>query len=88
MIKVWWDGRTLRVRGSTKMARVALLGEQHADGDLMLTRDQIVEVRHRPAGMLVNGAVTLRTVEGRKHILHFRRKSNREFAVLAGELGV
>jgi hypothetical protein len=89
MITVWWDAsqRTLRARGTTKIARVALLGEQHTDGDLVLARDQITQVRHRPAGALVNGSITLHTTAGRKHILHFRRKHNDDFARLAQALG-
>jgi len=87
MIKVWWDGQTLTAQGTTKPARVALLGSEHGDGDLVLPRERIAQARHKPAGVMTNGRITLRTSEGRKHILHFRRKAQAEFAELARALG-
>jgi hypothetical protein len=87
MIKVWWDGHVLRAQGTTKPARVALLGAEHADGELVLPRERIAEVSHKPAGVMTNGRITLRTVEGRRHVLHFRKKSSHEFAELARALG-
>lgn len=88
MNKVQWDGYTLRAKGTTKAARVALLGPQHADGELVLTRDQIADVQYRRAGMMINGRVTLQDTGGRRYILHFRRKQRDGFDQLARELGV
>jgi hypothetical protein len=86
MIRVRWDGQTLRVHGVNKMARVALNGSDHGD-DVVLARDEIEQAQLRDATMLVNGSLTVRTVAGRKHILHFRRKHQADFARLAESLG-
>jgi hypothetical protein len=37
--------------------------------------------------MMTNGRITLRTVEGRRHVLHFRRKDQAGFGELARALG-
>lgn len=87
MIKVWWDGAVLRVQGTTKAGRIALMGKEHDQGDLVLSRDQIASARHKRAGMFVNGNLVLRDTAGRKYQLHFRRKQREAFAALARELG-
>jgi hypothetical protein len=87
MITVSWDGATLRVHGKNKMARVGLSGADHAE-DVLVTRGQMADVQFKAASMLMNGAVTIRTDQGRKYILHFRRKQQPAFAQLAQSLGV
>jgi hypothetical protein len=86
MIRVRWDGQTLRVHGTSKMARVALNGADHGD-DVVLAKAEIEQAQLRDATMLVNGSLTVRTVAGRKHVLHFRRKHQADFARLAEVLG-
>lgn len=86
MIKVWWDGTTLRIRGSNKAARVALAGRDH-DQDVVLPRSEIAEARLKNANPLTNGNLIIRTSEGRKYQLHFRRKHQQDFERLAEELG-
>jgi len=66
---------------------VALLGKEHKDGDLVLGRDQIAEVRLKPAGLFTNGNLILRDTAGRKYQLHFRRKQQPGMAELAQQLG-
>lgn len=85
-IKIRWDGQTLRVRGLSKMARMALLGKEHGDGDLWLQRDQIAEASYKAPGLFTNGRVTIRDAGGRRYVLHFRRKQRAHFERLASEL--
>lgn len=87
MLKVQWDGQTLRARGTTKASRMALMGREHDDGDLVLTREQITEARYKKAGLMTNGRLVLRDWSGRKYQLHFRRKQRDGFDALARELG-
>jgi hypothetical protein len=82
MIDVTWDGQTLTVLPSNLAARVALLGQDHREGALALAADEIESTELKPANALVNGRITVRTKDGRTYLLHFRRKSNTEFARL------
>ena len=86
-ITVTYDGATLRVRGHSKVARVALMGRDR-DQELVLRSDDIEGGSFRSANPLVNGSLTVGTLEGRKHVLHFRRKHQRELAALAEDLGI
>lgn len=56
--------------------------------ELVLDADEFTVEKFKTANALVNGQLVLRTREGRKHQLHFRRKHNDGFAALAAELGV
>ncbi len=87
MIRVWWDGSVLRVRGTTKAGRIALLGKEHDQGDLVLGREEIAEVRFKAPGLFTNGNLVLRDANRRKYQLHFRRKQRAQFERLARELG-
>jgi len=73
MVDAEYDGATLTMRGHNKAARIALAGRDHAT-DVMIPRDRITAVDLKPASMLVNGTVTVHTVDGGKHVLHFRKK--------------
>lgn len=86
MTDVQWDGATLRVHGKNKAARVALAGEDHGS-DVVVTRDQIADVGYRKAGAMVNGRVDVRTVDGKRYQLHFRKKQAAGFEQLARDLG-
>lgn len=87
MIKIRFDGHTLQVHPTSRPAAVALLGEQHRDGDLVLPADQIASATFKPAGLLTNGRVVVRDVIGRRYVLHFRRKQQPGMAELAQQLG-
>lgn len=87
MIDATFDGATLTVHAKNKAARVALLGENHVDGDLVLRREQIAGVRLKEASMLVNGNLRVDTVDGKTFQLHFRKKQAEGFSKLAADLG-
>lgn len=78
---------TLTVEGTNKAARVALRAIEAGEGPLVLPRSEIERVEHKPANPMVNGRITVHARDGKKYLLHFRRKSNDEFAALARELG-
>lgn len=86
MIDVACDEQTLSVRGKNKAARIALAGEAHGDGDVVIPRFTIAGVRFKGANMLVNGNLIVTTTDGRKYQLHFRRKQQADFKGLAEEL--
>lgn len=73
MIEASWDGQTLRVHAKNKMASVALVGQNRGE-DLVLTADHIASVGWKGASAMTNGKVTLVTVGGASHQLHFRKK--------------
>lgn len=87
MVEVDWDGHTLRARGTNKAAHMALRGQDHTEGDLVLTREQISGATFKGANALVNGNLTVTTADGRKYQMHFRRKQATEFEGLARDLG-
>lgn len=87
MVEVEWDGHTLTARGTNKASRVALRGQDHAAGDLVLTREQMEQVTFKPANPLVNGTVVIHARDGKKYQLHFRRKQADGFRELATALG-
>jgi hypothetical protein len=86
MIDVACDEQTLSVGGKNKAARIALAGEAHGDGDVVIPRFTIAGVRFKGANMLVNGNLIVTTTDGRKYQLHFRRKQQADFKGLAEEL--
>jgi hypothetical protein len=86
MLNITWDGHTLTAEGTTKASQVALRGADHAAGPLVLERDQITGVDVKPANALVNGKLTLHTVDGGRYQLHYRRKQADGFTQLANEL--
>ena len=76
------DGETLTVTARNKAAQIALRGPDHREGPLVLRADEIASTELKPATALVNGRITVRTTAGRTYPLHFRRRSNAEFARL------
>lgn len=86
MIDVTLTDDTLSVEGTNKPAQVALRGERHGDGPVVIPRGQIASVEHKKANALANGSVTVKTISGERYVLHFRKKSNDEFAALAAAL--
>lgn len=51
--------------------------------ELVLDADEFTVEKFKPANMLVNGQLVLRTSRGKQHQLHFRRKHNDDFTALA-----
>jgi len=88
MIDVQCDDEILRIRGKNKAARIALAGEAHGDGDVVIARSTIADVMFKGASMLVNGNLIVTTIEGRKYQMHFRKKQQADFKDLAEQLGV
>lgn len=86
MIEADFDGTTLRVRGKNKAARVALAGENH-DQDVVLSREQIASAEIKDAGMMTNGNLRVRSVDGKTYQLHFRKKQADGMKQLAAALG-
>lgn len=86
MIEVTLTDDALTVEGTTKPARMALRGQDHDAGPLVIPRTQIAGVDHKRASALVNGSVVVQTVDGGRYVLHFRKKSQDDFAALAAAL--
>lgn len=86
MIDVDYDGTVLRVHGKNKPARIALAGEAHGDGDVVVPRERIAAVDLKDASMMTNGNLRVTTVDGQKYQLHFRRKQAEGFRALADQL--
>ena len=87
-ITVIYDHQTLRVRGTNGLARLALAGAEHGQGDVVIPRDAIVSAKLQGANPLVNGNLVITTSEGRTYQLHFRRKQQTDFERLTHELGI
>lgn len=85
MVEAEWDGRSLTARGTSRAGRVALLGEDHADGEVTVPAERIASVGLREPALLgaVNGCLTVVTTDGRSFRLNYRRKSASEFRALA-----
>lgn len=86
MIEVTLDDDALTVEGTNKASRIALRGQHHGDGPVVVPRADIASVEHKGANPMVNGKVTVNTHAGEKYQLHFRRKSRDEFAGLFAQL--
>lgn len=88
MVRVSFDGTTLTAEGKNKAAQIALRGQERNEGPVVVPVDQIERVEFKPANPMVNGRVTVHTTDGRKYLLHFRRKDREAFGELARALGV
>lgn len=88
MVEAEWDGQSLTVRGTTKPGRMALLGEDHALGEVTLQHGDIagVELKSPKVMGVVNGNLVVRTVQGKRYQLHFRKKDAAQFTALAEAL--
>jgi hypothetical protein len=85
-INVECDEQFLRVRGRNNAARVALTGEAHGDGVVVIPRSAIRGVKFKAASLLVKGRLSVVTTDGHKYRMHFRRKQKGVFLRLAREL--
>lgn len=78
------DSRVSQVKGIGSATKEML----DLPDELVLDRDEFEVEKFKKANALVNGQLVLRTREGRKHQLHFRKKHNDDFTALAAALGV
>jgi hypothetical protein len=83
LVEAEWDGQTLTARGTNKMGQVALRGEDHWEGDVVVARSDMASIKLKPASPIFNGNLVIHTTGGKKYQLHFRRKSRAEFTELA-----
>lgn len=86
MVRVSLEGDVLTAEGTNKASRVALAGQDHAAGPVVLQRSDITAVEYRPASTWANGRVTVHA-GGSRYVLHFRRKQQGAFLELAQALG-
>lgn len=87
MVRVSFDGDVLTAEGTNKAAQVALRGQDRLEGPVVVPVAQVERVEHKAANPMANGRVTVHTTDGRKYVLHFRRKDREAFAQLAVALG-
>lgn len=86
-ITATYQDDTLTVEGNNKAARMALAGQDHDKGPVVIPRGAVQSVEWKPAGRITNGNLTVHTVDGRKVQLHFLRKHADGMAGLARALG-
>jgi len=85
-IDVECDEQSLRVRAKNNAARVALTGEAHGDGAVVIPRSMIADAKFKAASMFVTGKLSVRTTDGHKYRMHFRKKQQGDFERLTREL--
>ena len=85
-IDVECDEQSLRVRAKNNAARVALTGEAHGDGAVVIPRSMIADAKFKAASMFVKGKLSVRTTDGHKYRMHFRKKQQGDFERLTREL--
>lgn len=79
--------QALVIDAKNKASRIALFGKDGVDdGPLAIPVGSIASVELKRANALVNGNLIVRVADGRKYQLHFRKKSQDEFANLAAAL--
>jgi hypothetical protein len=81
------DG-VLTLRGTTGPGRVALLGEEHKEGEVSFPAFHVasVELREPKLMGLVNGNLIVRTEDGVRFQLHFRKQDAEGMRALAAAL--
>jgi len=82
-IDVECDEQSLRVRAKNNAARAALTGKAHGDGALVIPQSTIVDVKFKAARMFVKGKLSVRTTDGHKYRMHFRKRQQGDFERLA-----
>lgn len=98
MVEVELTDTELRAKGTNKASHAALVtAEELAAATVekdeawkdvvVIPRGDIAAVENKRASALVNGRVTVTTAGGRQVQLHYRKKSNDDFAQLADQLG-
>jgi hypothetical protein len=85
-IDVECDEQSLRVRAKNNAARAALTGKAHGDGALVIPQSTIVDVKFKAARMFVKGKLSVRTTDGHKYRMHFRKRQQGDFERLAQQL--
>ena len=85
-IDVECDEQSLRVRAKNNAARVALTGEDHGDGALVIPRSTIFGVKFKAASMLIKGRLSVTTTDGHKYRMHLRKKQQGDCERLGEEL--
>jgi len=85
-IDVECDEQSLRVRAKNKAAGVALKGEAHGDGAVVIPQSTIFGVKFKAASMLIKGRLSVTTTDGHKYRMHFRKKQQGDFERLQQEL--
>jgi hypothetical protein len=80
-INVHCDGLSVRVQPTNFLARAAL-----GTNDLIVPISDIASLLFKGAGRLTNGHLELRTHQGQRHQLHFRREQQPEFEALHTQL--
>jgi|BarGraNGADG00212_1021973.scaffolds.fasta_scaffold14797_3 hypothetical protein len=85
-IDVECDEQSLRVRAKNNAARVALTGEAHGDGAVVIPQSMIADAKFKAASMFVKGKLSVRTTDGHKYRMHFRKKQQGDFERLTREL--
>jgi hypothetical protein len=66
----------LTLRGTTGPGRVALLGEDHKRGEVSFPVSDVASVELKEPKLMgsVNGNLVVRTTDGRRFQLHFRKR--------------
>lgn len=78
--------QVLTIDGTNKAGRIALFGAGHSDGPVRIAVSDIAGVDFKKASALTNGNLTVRTHQGAKYQLHFRKKSGAAFEALASAI--
>lgn len=81
-----YTDRTLTITPTSAMGRVALVGHDKGRVPVVLERDDIVRLDYKRATALVNGTLVLRTRDGQKYQLHFKKKTADQFDALHAAL--
>jgi len=85
-IDVECDEQSLRVRAKNNAARVALTGEAHGDGAVVIPRSMIADAKFKAASMFVRGKLSVRTTDRHKYRMYFRKRQQGDFERLAQQL--
>lgn len=88
MIRAEYDGNRLCLDGTNKAAQVALRGGEYDQGPLVIPVEAITEVAFKPASVLSNGKLVVRTRDGKAYQAHFRRKQQQDWERLHQALGI
>lgn len=73
-ITATFDDNTLTIEGNNKAARIALAGQDHADGPVRVAASEITDLAWKSAGRLTNGNLTVTTGSGKRFQMHFLKK--------------
>lgn len=86
-IQVEYDGTHVVVTGTNKAARIALAGQAHKDGPVVIPVSELAEVIPvREPGALRNGELQLTTTSGATYRLHYLKKHAADMTALRDTL--